>query len=206
MTYLKEVIESETSTTLDEYVSKQFYQPLGMQSAGYNPLNRFDSLRIVPTQVNADFRKGLLRGYVHDPMAAKLGGVSGNAGLFASANDLAILYQMVLNGGTYGGTRYYNPKTVQLFTSDQSTISRRGLGFDRVDTTSRLGYPSKLASDQTYGHTGFTGTCFWVDPKHNLVYIFLSNRVYPNASGNLYRFRTQAKVLDAFYSAINSRK
>jgi CubicO group peptidase (beta-lactamase class C family) len=173
-----------------------------MQTAGFNPLNRFDSGRIVPTEIDADFRKGLLRGYVHDPMAAKLGGVSGNAGLFASANDLAILYQMVLNKGAYGGRRYLTPETIDLFTAKQSAISRRGLGFDRVDTTSKNGYPSKLASSQTYGHTGFTGTCFWVDPKYNLVYIFLSNRVYPSVSNNLSRLRTQANIQDVIYKAV----
>jgi CubicO group peptidase (beta-lactamase class C family) len=203
MTYLKEVIETVTGNMLDEYVSKEFYQPLGMQSAGYNPLNRFDTTRIVPTELDAGFRKGMLQGYVHDPMAAKLGGVSGNAGLFASATDLAILYQMILNGGSYGGTKYFNRETVNLFTTKQSKISRRGLGFDRVDTTSRLGYPSKLASPQTYGHTGFTGTSFWVDPKHNLVFVFLSNRVHPTATNNLSRMRTQAKILDVVYEAIN---
>ncbi len=183
-------------------MTTQFYRPLGMQSAGFNPLNRFDTSRIVPTERDADFRKGLLRGYVHDPMAAKYGGVSGNAGLFASANDLAILYQMILNKGTYGGLQYFKPQTIDFFTSNQSAISRRGLGFDRVDTTSKLGYPSKLASLQTFGHTGFTGTCFWVDPTYNLVYIFLSNRVYPTATSNLYKLRTQANILDTFYEAI----
>ncbi|MDQ6813180.1 MAG: serine hydrolase, partial [Bacteroidota bacterium] len=202
MTYMKEVIENQSGNKLDEYVTKQFYRPLGMQSAGFNPLNRFDTSRIVPTERDADFRKGLLRGYVHDPMAAKYGGVSGNAGLFASANDLAILYQMILNKGTYGGLQYFKPQTIDFFTSNQSAISRRGLGFDRVDTTSKLGYPSKLASLQTFGHTGFTGTCFWVDPKYNLVYIFLSNRVYPTATSNLYKLRTQANILDTFYEAI----
>jgi CubicO group peptidase (beta-lactamase class C family) len=202
MTYLKEVIEVQVNKGLDEYVADEFYKPLGMQSAGFNPLNHFDSSRIVPTEQDTWFRKEMLRGYVHDPMAAKLGGVSGNAGLFASANDLAILYQMVLNGGNYGGIKYYNPETVKLFTSNQSAISRRGLGFDKVDTTSKLGYPSKFASLQTYGHTGFTGTCFWVDPKHKLVYIFLSNRVYPAATNNLGRMRTQSKILDVFYQVI----
>lgn len=202
MTYMKEVIENQSGTKLDEYVAKNFYSPLGMQSAGFNPLYRFDSARIVPTERDADFRKGLIHGYVHDPMAAKYGGVSGNAGLFASANDLAILYQMILNRGTYGGTQYFSPETIDLFTSKQSLISRRGLGFDRVDTSSELGYPAKLASLQTYGHTGFTGTCFWVDPKYNLVFIFLSNRVYPRVNGTIYKLRTQANVLDAVYKAI----
>lgn len=202
MTYLKEVVESESATPLDEFVLQQLYKPLGMHSAGYNPVQRFDVNRIVPTENNVDFRKGLLRGYVHDPMAAKLGGVSGNAGLFASANDLAIFSQVILNRGTYGGKRYFEAATVDLFTSNQSKISRRGLGFDRMDTSSRQGYPSKLASPQTYGHTGFTGTSFWVDPKYNLIYIFLSNRLYPKATPVLYRLRTQANILDTFYRAI----
>ena len=206
MTYMKEVVENQSGSRLDDYVSRQFYFPLGMQFAGFNPLYRFDSSLIVPTERDADFRKGLIRGYVHDPMAAKYGGVSGNAGLFASANDLAILYQMILNRGTYGASQYFKPGTIDLFTSSQSSISRRGLGFDRVDTSSELGYPSKLASPQTYGHTGFTGTCFWVDPKYNLVFIFLSNRVYPVATGTLYQLRTQANILDVFYKAIIKSK
>jgi CubicO group peptidase (beta-lactamase class C family) len=202
MTYIKEVIENQTGNHLDDYVQKNFYSPLGMQSAGFNPLNRFPINRIVPTENEPGFRKTMLRGFVHDPMAAKYGGVSGNAGLFATANDLAILYQMILNKGTYGGTQYYQPATIDLFTSKQSAISRRGLGFDRMDTASKTGYPSRLASTQTYGHTGFTGTCFWVDPKHNLVYIFLSNRVYPTVNGNIYRIRTRENVQDVFYEAI----
>lgn len=204
MTYMKEVIENQSATRLDEYVGRQFYSPLGMQTAGFNPLNRFDAARIVPTERDADFRIGLIHGYVHDPMAAKYGGVSGNAGLFATANDLAILYQMILNRGTYGGIRYFRPGTIDLFTSKQSRISRRGLGFDRVDTA--LAYPSKLASSRTYGHTGFTGTCFWVDPEFNLIYIFLSNRVYPTATGTLYKMHTQRDILDTFYEAIIKSK
>ncbi len=206
MTYMKEVIENQSGTKLDEYVAAQFYSPLGMQSAGFNPLRRFKNTRVVPTERDADFRKGLIHGYVHDPMAAKYGGVSGNAGLFTNANDLAILYQMILNGGRYGGEKYFKPATIQLFTSKQSAISRRGLGFDRMDTSSVLGYPSKLAAPQTYGHTGFTGTCFWVDPTCGLVFIFLSNRVYPTASSTLYKLRTQANILDTFYKAINKVK
>lgn len=206
MTYMKEVIENQSGTRLDEYVATQFYSPLGMQSAGFNPLRRFKNTRVVPTERDADFRKGLIHGYVHDPMAAKYGGVSGNAGLFTNANDLAILYQMILNEGSYGGEKYFKPATIQLFTSKQSAISRRGLGFDRKDTSSELGYPSKLAAPQTYGHTGFTGTCFWVDPTCGLVFIFLSNRVYPTATSTLYKLRTQANILDTFYKAINKVK
>ncbi|MDB5193772.1 MAG: hypothetical protein JWQ96_3335 [Segetibacter sp.] len=109
---------------------------------------------------------------------------------------------MVLNDGSFGGKQYYLPQTIKLFTTNQSTISHRGLGFDRVDTTSKVGYPSKLSSQQTYGHTGYTGTSFWVDPKYKLVFIFLYNRVHPAATTKLYQMRTQANILGAFYNAI----
>jgi len=206
MTYMKEIVERQSLQKLDDYVATQFYLPLGMQSAGFNPLHRFEISRIVPTEQEDIFRKAMLRGYVHDPMAARYGGVSGNAGLFATANDLAILYQMVLNRGTYGDIQYYNPETIELFTSKQSSISRRGLGFDRKDPDSTKNYPSKLASSETYGHTGFTGTCFWVDPKYNLIFIFLSNRVYPKATAALYTLYIQPRMMDAIYGAINKTR
>lgn len=206
MTYMKEIVERQSLQKLDEYVAAQFYLPLGMQSAGFNPLHRFEISRIVPTEQEDIFRKAMLRGYVHDPMAARYGGVSGNAGLFATANDLAILYQMILNRGTYGDIQYFNPETIDLFTSKQSSISRRGFGFDRKDPDSTKNYPSKLASSETYGHTGFTGTCFWVDPKYNLIFIFLSNRVYPKATSTLYTLYIQPRMMDAIYGAIKKTR
>ncbi|CAN5241826.1 hypothetical protein BH11BAC5_BH11BAC5_07850 [soil metagenome] len=202
MTYMKEVVERQSLEKLDQYVQEHFYGPLGMQTAGFNPLNRFDIKQVVPTENEEIFRKQWLRGYVHDPTAARYGGVSGNAGLFASANDLAILYQMILNGGTYGDVQCFQPETIHLFTSNQSAVSRRGLGFDRKDTASEYGYPSKLASPETYGHTGFTGTSFWVDPEKNLVCIFLSNRVYPKVNDTIYTLHTQGNIMDAVYKAI----
>jgi CubicO group peptidase (beta-lactamase class C family) len=183
-------------------VVKNFYTPLGMQTAGFLPLNRFPQSRIVPTEIDANLRKTLLRGYVHDGGAARMGGVSGHAGLFATANDLAILYQMMLNGGTYGGKQYLKPETVQLFTSRQSSVSRRGLGFDRWDPDTTQKYPSTLATPATYGHTGYTGTCIWVDPTNELVYVFLSNRVHPKVSNKLLSLRIRQRILDAIYQAI----
>lgn len=202
MTYMKEVVERQSLEKLDHYVQDHFYGPLGMQTAGFNPLNRFDIKQIVPTENEEIFRKQWLRGYVHDPTAARYGGVSGNAGLFAAANDLAVLSQMILNGGTYGDVQYFQPETIHLFTSQQSAVSRRGLGFDRKDTTSEYGYPSKLAATETYGHTGFTGTSFWIDPEKNLVCIFLSNRVYPKVNNAIYKLHTQGNIMDAVYEAI----
>ncbi|WP_183906814.1 serine hydrolase domain-containing protein [Rufibacter immobilis] len=204
MFLMQEVVEGQTGKRLDTLVQEQFYQPLGMQTAGFLPLNRFEKSRIVPTEFDSHFRKELLQGYVHDGGAARAGGVAGHAGLFSTANDLAILYQMLLNGGAYGGKRYIQPETVQLFTRKHSDLSRRGLGFDRWDPDSTQGYPAKLASPETYGHTGYTGTCVWVDPKNELVFVFLSNRVHPKVSNKLLSLRTRQRALDAVYQAIQT--
>jgi len=202
MYFLKEAIERQAKEHLDWFVLREFYQPLGMQTAGFNPRNRFDKSRIVPTEQDNYFRKTLLEGYVHDQGAAMAGGVAGHAGLFASTNDLAILFQMLLNGGQYGGIHYFNPQTINLFTSRQSLTSRRGLGFDKWDPEVSKKYPSEYASPETYGHTGYTGTCVWVDPKYKLIYIFLSNRVHPLVTNKLSSLRIRARVQDAVYQAI----
>ncbi|MBE7175858.1 MAG: serine hydrolase [Mucilaginibacter polytrichastri] len=202
MYYTKEMIETLTETPLDKYVDTAFYEPLGMQFATFLPRNKFPKERIVPTEDDKTFRMTLLEGYVHDQGAAMVGGVSGHAGLFATANDLAILYQMVLNHGSYGGTQYFKAETVDTFTTRQSSVSRRGLGFDRWDPDESKKYPSAMASPQTYGHTGYTGTCVWVDPKYNLVYIFLSNRVNPAVSNKLSDLNIRPKIQDAIYEAI----
>ncbi|MBS1532839.1 MAG: serine hydrolase [Bacteroidetes bacterium] len=203
MVVMKEVLERITSMPINYYVQQNFYGPLGMQSAGYLPLNRFPRDQIVPTEDDEVFRHTLLLGYVHDPTAAMLAGVSGNAGLFASANDIAILYQMMLNRGSYGGVQYFKPQTVDLFTAKQSAVSRRGLGFDRWDPIADRHYPSRYASDETYGHTGYTGTCIWVDPKYNLVYVFLSNRVNPRVTDKLSTLQIRGRIQDVVYQAIN---
>jgi CubicO group peptidase (beta-lactamase class C family) len=128
--------------------------------------------------------------------------VAGHAGLFASAYDLALVGQMLLNGGSYGGREYFRPETVRQFTARQSATSRRGLGFDRRDPDSAEGYPSKLASPETFGHTGYTGTCLWIDPERRLVYVFLSNRTYPKGNNKLQSLNIRARVLDAVYEAM----
>ncbi|WP_295715872.1 serine hydrolase [Mucilaginibacter sp.] len=202
MLFMQEVVENITSTPENVYVQQQFYNPLGMQTAGFLPLYRFSAAQIIPTENDQEYRQSLLDGYVHDPTAALKGGVAGHAGLFASANDVAILYQMLLNRGSYGGVQYFKPEVVDLFTSKQSPISRRGLGFDRWDPIADRHYPSKLASPQAYGHTGFTGTCIWVDPKYNLVYIFLSNRVHPSVSSKLGSLNIRPRIQDVVYEAI----
>ena len=206
MYFMKEIVERQSGQPLQNYVQNEFYQSLGMKTAGFLPRNRFEKHQIVPTEDDTYFRKTLLWGYVHDQGAAMVGGVSGHAGLFASANDIAILYQMLLNKGTYGGSQYFKPETVDLFTSKQSNVSRRGLGFDKWDEDLPLGYPSKLASPKTFGHTGYTGTCVWVDPEYNLVYIFLSNRVYPKVVDKLGALRIRPRIQDVIYEAINKGK
>ncbi len=205
MYVMKEIVEWQSGTPIDKYVQDQFYKPLGMYTAGYLPRNRFEKDQIVPTEDEGNFRKTLLHGYVHDPGASLLGGVSGHAGLFSSANDLGILYQMMLNKGTYGGDRYLKPETVNLFTAKQSAVSRRALGFDMYDPDTTKAYPSKLATPGTYGHTGFTGICVWVDPKYNLIYIFLSNRVHPKTVDKLYQLNIRSRIQDVVYRAVQNK-
>lgn len=202
MYVLKEIVEWESGTPIEKFVQDQFYRPLGMYTAGFLPRNRFEKDQIVPTEEEGKFRKSLLHGYVHDPGASLMGGVSGHAGLFSSANDLGILYQMMLNKGTYGGDRYFKPETVDLFTARQSAVSRRALGFDMQDPDPTKAYPSKLATPGTYGHTGFTGIAVWVDPKYNLIYIFLSNRVHPKITDTLYKLNIRSRIQDVIYRAV----
>jgi CubicO group peptidase (beta-lactamase class C family) len=206
MYVMKEIAEQVSSKPLNKFVADFLYKRIGMQTAGYNPRERFEKDRIVPTQNDTSFRKVLLQGYVHDEGAAMAGGIAGHAGLFSSANDLAIYGQLLLNKGSYGGVKYFDPATVERFTSKQSTTSRRGLGFDRYEPSSEYGYPSKLASHSVFGHTGYTGTCIWIDPETQLIYIFLSNRVHPQVTNRLGELNIRSRIQDAIYETINTRK
>jgi len=206
MYVMKDIVEHISEEPLNQYTYENFYKPLGMQTAGFLPRNRFKPEQIIPTEMDTYFRKTLLVGYVHDQGAALAGGVSGHAGLFASANDLAIIYQMLLNRGTYGGVEYFKNSTVDMFTSKQSNVSRRGLGFDRWDPDTTKHYPSELASPQTYGHTGYTGTCVWVDPSRGLVYVFLSNRVNPTVTDKLSNLKIRGRIEDVVNKAIDESK
>lgn len=206
MYVMQDIIEHITEEPEEKYVLDNFYTPLGMHTAGYLPRNRFTKEQIVPTEDDKAFRKTLLEGYVHDQGAALRGGVAGHAGLFGNANDLAIFYQMLLNKGTYGGEQYFKPETVNTFTSKQSNVSRRGLGFDRWDPDLTKKYPSELASSQTFGHTGYTGIGVWVDPSRGLVYIFLSNRVNPTVSEQLGKLNIRPRIQDAINRAIDKGK
>jgi CubicO group peptidase (beta-lactamase class C family) len=204
--FLGKIIEQITGQTLDQYTQKAFYNPLGMFSTGFKPRNRFQLECLVPTETEKHFRQQTTIGDVHDEGASMFGGVAGHAGLFSNAYDLSLLYQMLLNGGELNGERYLKPETIKLFTGYGSNISRRGLGFDKPEKDNAIRkdpYPSLLASPQTFGHTGFTGTCVWVDPANELVYIFLSNRVYPTRNNNkLSQMLIRGKIQDAIYRAL----
>jgi CubicO group peptidase (beta-lactamase class C family) len=203
MYMMKEVFENISHRRLDEYVLDDLYLPLGMQSTGFLPRNRFAKSRIVPTTENDNwFRNMPVQGYVNDPGAAMAGGVEGHAGLFANANDLAIYYQMLLNKGSYGGKKYFDSTTVSYFTSRQSKTTYRGLGFDRTNPD-RL-RPGDHLSDQAFGHSGYTGTYVWVDPKYHMIFICLTNRVYPDdgKTFGISKVNIRPLALKAFYDAV----
>lgn len=201
---LKEVVENISKQDLNEFVQSNFFRKLGAITTTFQPLKYMSIDNIAPTEKDDFFRKQLVRGYVHDEGAALLGGISGNAGLFSNANDLAKLYQMYLNGGKYGGERFVSDDTMQLFTTTKSSVSRRGLGFDKPDVRNNNASPtSPQAPISVYGHTGFTGTSFWVDPDNQMIYIFLSNRVYPSRSPNrLSTLNIRKRIQDELYNAI----
>lgn len=196
------MVERIVNQPMDEFLDQNFYEPLGAGTLGFRPLERFDASRVAPTEIDTIFRKQLIQGTVHDERAAMLGGLAGHAGLFGTANDLAKLGQMLLNGGSYGGTRYFKPETVARFTSKQYENSRRGLGWDKPIMGDFNSPTSELASAKTFGHTGFTGTCIWVDPEFDLVYVFLSNRVWPDRSNKLLNANIRPRIQEVVYKSI----
>ena len=205
--YFLRIIEKITGKNLEDYVKQQFYQPLGAYSTGYRPLENFKPRRIVPTENDMVFRRQLLRGHVHDPGAAMMGGVCGHAGLFSNANDLAKIMQMYLNKGYYGGKRYFNEQTLELFTSSpfkDKNDNRRAIGFDKPVLEEDEESPAaKCVSKSSFGHSGFTGTYTWVDPQNQVLYVFMSNRVHPDQdNGKLITDDVRTKVQEMIYRAI----
>lgn len=204
---MQKIVESLTGMPLDQYVKKTFYDPLGLKNTMFRPRSFVTLKRIAPTEDEKYFRLQLIRGDVHDPGAAMFGGVSGHAGLFSDVGDLAVLMQMVLNGGSLGGRSYIKASTIRYFSGYRSKVSRRGLGWDKPQRH-RAGesdpYPSKGASSLTYGHYGFTGTCIWVDPRYKLIYIFLSNRVNPYGGSNqkINTLDIRSRVMETLYQAM----
>ena len=178
------LVEYQANTTIDKYVEQEFYSRLGAKTLGYNPTKKFSIEKIAPTENDNNFCRGQVQGYVQDFGAALQGGVAGHSGLFSNADDLAKLMQMYANGGEYGGERFIKKSTLNYFTSRQCATNRRGLGFDKNTSDGTKGPASRLASPESFGHTGFAGTFVWADPKYNIVFVFLSNRVYPDAQNN----------------------
>ncbi len=186
-----------------EWVDETIFAPLGSYHTGYRPLEKWDKSDIAPTEKDNFLRRQTLQGYVHDETANFSGGVQGNAGLFSNANDLAKLCQMWLNGGVYGGERLLTEETVKLFTTSKSSTCRRGLGFDKPDKRNERNSPTcREASAATFGHTGFTGTCFWVDPDSGLIYIFLCNRVNPSRNNPAFsKLNIRSRIFSEIYKA-----
>ena len=206
--FLGKVVQQISGLTLDEYAKQNFYDRLGLETTGFLPRNRFSLSRIAPTENEPIFRNQLIRGDVHDPGAAMFGGVSGHAGLFSDAYDLAIITQMLMNGGTFNGVQFFKPSTIEYFTAYHSDISRRGYGWDKPEKDNLVRkepYPCLSASPLTFGHTGFTGTCIWVDPKYKFTFIFLSNRVNNNGDANRFlKMNIRPKVQETFYQAMSN--
>ena len=203
------IVQNITGEKFDRYLQEEFYDPLGTTSLTFNPSESFSPAEIVPTENDFFFRNKLIHGDVHDEGAILLGGVSGHAGLFSNANDLAKLLQMFLNGGEYGGRRYLEQETLEEFTRTQfpENNNRRALGFDKPNLEYRgvSNNTAKDASKTSFGHAGFTGTMVWMDPEHNLLYIFLSNRVFPTRENNrLSQLNTRTQVQQVLYDALKA--
>ncbi|MGE5395526.1 MAG: serine hydrolase domain-containing protein [Candidatus Saccharibacteria bacterium] len=199
---LKEVVESICGTTMDVFLDNEFYRPMKLNNMTYLPLRTHKKEEVAPTLKLDLIRKEEIQGYVHDMDAALLGGVSGNAGLFASAGDVASVYQMLLNGGEMNGIRYLSPETCKLFTTTTSASGRRGLGFDKP-VVGKHSPCSTSTPRAVYGHTGYTGTCCWVDPLNRLVYVFLSNRTFPYDEINkLAKTGIRSKIQDVIYQSL----
>ncbi|MCF8217485.1 MAG: serine hydrolase [Bacteroidales bacterium] len=203
---LKFAIDSVAQQPLDEYVENTFYEPMGLFRTTFLPLQEFDKREIVPTEDDLIFRDQLIHGYVHDPGAAMLGGVAGHAGLFSTSRDLAALMQMLLNNGSYAGKKYLDSSTIKEFTRRQFPLNnnRRGIGFDKPLPDNQNGGPTcREASNESFGHSGFTGTYIWADPKYDLVYIFLSNRIHPSAENRkLISMDIRTKIQKVIYQAV----
>jgi beta-N-acetylhexosaminidase len=203
--FIKRMAEAKTGTPFNRYADSIFYRRMGLATLGYLPRERFSLDRIVPTEYDVKFRKQQVHGDVHDQGAAMLGGVGGHAGLFSDANDVAVMMQMYMNDGVYGGERFIDSATIHEFTRCQfCPENRRGLGFDKPEPDPRKESPvCDCVSHFSYGHQGFTGTMTWADPLSGIVYVFLSNRVYPDADDNrLLKQGTRGAIMKVIAEAL----
>lgn len=205
--FLNEIIQRKTGKTQDEFVDETFYKPMGLDNIGYKPRDKWDISRIPPTEDDKTFRHQIIHADVHDQGAAMLGGVCGHAGLFANANDLGVMMQMFMQYGTYGGERIIDKDIVKQFTSSpfyDVNRNRRGIGFDKPIRGGGNGPTcSGCASDASFGHSGFTGTLTWADPEKGLVFVFLSNRTFPDAENRqIISLSTRTRIMQVLYDAI----
>jgi len=201
------IIETIIKGDYETFLENNFYKKIGANSFTYNPIRKIPKEMIIPTEMDSFFRKRIVHGFVHDESAAMLAGVSGNAGLFASGLDLAKIMQMYLNMGKYGGQQLISENTMKEFTRCQfpQNNNRRALGFDKppLDKNER-GSAAVSAGPNSFGHTGFTGTMCWVDPDNGLLFVFMSNRVYPTRNNSkLYELNIRPNLHQIFYDAIN---
>ncbi|MDF4201611.1 serine hydrolase [Maribacter sp. SA7] len=209
-----ELITQITGVPYENYMKQEFYKPLGMKTFGFLPSTKNFNNKIVPTETDTIYRHTLTQGWVHDENASLLGGISGNAGLFGTADDLAIIMQMFVQNGHYAGKKYISENTIKEFTKVQYTDNdnRRGLGFDKPylkNNTFKIAnaYPAPEVGASSFGHSGFTGTFVWADPEHQLVYIFLSNRVYPTRENrNIYKLNIHSSIQQIFYQTFDNAK
>lgn len=212
MYLLQAVVERVSGMPQDAFLRTRFYAPLGLTTMGYQPWKRFPQDRLMPTEDDKLFRKQQVRGDVHDPGAAMMGGVAGHAGLFSNAEDLAVVMQMLLNGGVYGGQRFLKEATVEEFTKcrfckpgtgAQANENRRALGWDKPQPAGKPGPACDCVSYASFGHTGFTGTQVWADPQDGSLYVFLSNRVYPDAENKkLTSMGIRTRIQEVVHAAV----
>jgi hypothetical protein len=205
--FLGLIVEKISDMSLNEFATQNFYGPLGMKATGFLPLQKTGIDKIAASEIDNYYRHELVQGAVHDEGASVMGGIAGHAGLFSNTTDLAKMYLMLLNKGQWEGQTYFNANTVNLFTSYQTDNSRRGLGFDKPEknnASSKDPYPCLSASPSTFGHTGFTGTCVWADPEKQLLFIFLSNRVYPTRDSKAFNaLSLRTKIQEGIYAILN---
>jgi len=201
---LKEIVDEVCGLPMDLFLNVEFYTPMKLNHIAYLPLKTHQQKGIAPTFIKDFLRNGVLQGYAQDPDAAFLGGVAGNAGLFASAGDVATVYQMLLNKGEMDGKRYLKEETCRIFTTTTSKSGRRYLGFDKPVPANPKHSPCCVsAPKEVYGHTGYTGTCCWVDPVNKFVYVFLSNRTYPNDAVNkLAKMNIRTRIQEEIYQSM----
>ena len=199
---LAEIIEKVSGKRIDEFMRDEFFNPMDMNSTTFNPLQKGVAFteRIPPTEIDTVYDRGLVHKKVHDERAYYMDGISGHAGLFSSVQDMSRYFFMLLNDGVYAGRSYLKPETIDLFTTKQSPLNQRGLGFDRK--SEGFSTAGTMTSEQSYGHTGFTGTSFWVDPNENIAIIVLTNRTFPNRSYGQRISRIRAAVADAVMKSI----